>query len=60
MRKITLSILAFGAIILTAQAQTADVKNESKDIRFGVKAGLNLANITNTEEGKMRDRKSVV
>ena len=54
MRKITLSILAFGAIILTAQAQTADVKNESKDIRFGVKAGLNLANITNTEEGKMR------
>ncbi len=54
MKKITLSILAFGAFILTAQAQIPEVKNESKDIRFGVKAGLNLANITNAEEGKVR------
>lgn len=52
MKKITLSILAFGAFMLSAQAQ--ETKSESKEIRFGVKTGLNLANITNTDEGKVR------
>lgn len=52
MKKITLSILAFGAFMLSAQAQ--ETKSESKEIRFGVKAGLNLANLTNDEDGKVR------
>ncbi len=54
MKKITLSILAFGAFVLTAQAQTSDVKSESKNIKFGLKGGLNLGNITNEDEAKVR------
>lgn len=54
MRKITLSILAFGAFILTAQAQTSEVTYNSKEVRFGAKAGLNLANLTNAEDSKVR------
>ena len=54
MKKILLSILAFGAFMLTAQAQTTDVKNESKDVRFGVKAGLNVSTFTNFTDISMK------
>lgn len=54
MKKITLSILAFGVFMLSAQAQTVEVQSESKEVRFGAKAGLNIADLSNAEDGKIR------
>lgn len=46
--------MAFGAFVLSVQAQTTEVQSESKEVRFGAKAGLNIADLSNAENGKIR------
>ena len=60
MKRILLSILTFGAFILTVQGQTVtttlDNTNSEKDeyFRIGIKGGLNFSNLINDKDGKTK------
>lgn len=54
MRKTTLSILAFVAFMLAAQAQTTEVEGTLEKVEFGVKGGLNISNLTEAQDNKTR------
>lgn len=54
MKKIIISLLAFGAFVLSTQAQNSDVKSEFKEVKFGVKGGLNISTFTNFTDISMK------